>query len=158
MIPISFWWNGRKRSASLKLDGFVSSEWESGKWKTKVLRIPLPLSLMKEKTGFSGLPPFRWLYLKGIFSFLTEWKMKRVEGTLSFQNPMVNGMLYAWMSAARSVLDKDGKVEVTVNFLGENRLEGEFTISLKTLVHHFGSWIYPLIREMRGKRAVKGGG
>jgi len=157
MIPISFWWNGRKRSASLKLNGFVSSEWENGRWTTKILRMPIPLSSAKGKTRFAGIPPVRWVYLKGIFSFLTEWKMERVEGSLSFQDPMVNGMLYGWMSAARSVLDRDEKVDVTVNFLGENWLEGEFTISIKTLVHHFASWIYPLIREMRGKKVAKGG-
>jgi hypothetical protein len=157
MIPISFWWNARKRSASLKVDGFVSSEWENGKVTTKILRMPVPLSLTKEKTRFSGIPPVRWLYLKGIFSFLTEWKMKRVEGTLSFPDPMVNGILYGWMSAARAAWDRDGKIGVTVNFSGENRVEGEFAVSLKTLVHHFGSWIYPLIREIRSKKVSKGG-
>ncbi len=156
MIPISFWWNARKRSASLKLDGFVSSEWENGKVTTKILRMPVALSLTKEKTRFSGIPPVRWLYLKGIFSFLTEWKMKRVEGTLSFPDPMVNGILYGWMSAAQTER-AERKIRITVNFLGENWLKGEFTVSLKTLFHHFGSWIYPLILEMRVRRAQKGG-
>ncbi len=157
MIPISFWWNARKRSAGLKVDGFVSSEWENGKLTTKILKMPISLSLTKEKTRFSGIPPVRWLYLKGFFSFLTEWKMKKIGGTVSFSDPMVNGILYGWMSAARGAWDRDGKIDVTVNFSGENRLEGEFTISLKTLVRHFRSWIYPLIREMRGKK-VSGGG
>ena len=157
MIPISFWWNARKRSASLKVDGFVSSEWENGKLTTKILRMPIPLSLTKEKTRFSGLPPVRWFYLKGIFRFLAEWKMKRVEGTFSFPDPMVNGILYGWMSAARAAWDRDGKIDVTVNFSGENRVEGEFAVSLKTLVHHFRSWIYPLILEMRGRKQRKGG-
>jgi len=157
MIPISFSWNARKRSASLKVNGFVSSEWENGKWVTKILRVPLPLSLRKEKIRFPGIPPVRWVYLKGIFSFLTVFKMKRVEGTLSFPDPMVNGILYGWMSAARAVLDRDGKIDVTVNFSAENRLEGEFTISLKTLFYHFKSWILPLILEMRGRKPRKGG-
>ena len=83
--------------------------------------------------------------------------MKRVEGTVSFPDPMVNGILYGWMSAAQAAWDKDGKINVTVNFSGENRLEGKFTISVKTLIHHFVSWIYPLIREIRSKKVSKGG-
>jgi len=157
MIPISFWWNARRRSASLKLDGFVSSEWENGKLITKILKMPIPLSLTKEKSLFSGIPPLRWVYLKGIFSFLTEWKMKRVEGTLSFPDPMVNGILYGWVSAARAAGDGDGKIDVTINFLGENSLEGEFSVSLKALFHHFRSWIFPLILEMRRRKPRKGG-
>ena len=157
MIPISFWWNARKRSASLRVDGFISSEWENGKLTTKILTMPVSFSLKKEKIRFSGIPLVRWIYLKGILSFLTEWKMKKVEGTLSFPDPMVNGILSGWLSAARAAWDGDGKIDVTVNFSGENRVEGEFGISLKTLIHHFGNWIYPLIREMRNKRVSKGG-
>ncbi len=157
MIPISFSWNARKRSASMKVDGFVSSEWEKGKLTTKILRMPIPFSLTKEKSPFSGIPPLRWVYLKGILSFLREWKMKRVEGSLSFPDPMVNGILYGWMSAARGAWGRDGKIDVTVNFLGENSLEGEFGVSLKALFHHFRSWIFPLILEMRGRKPRKGG-
>jgi len=158
MIPISFWWNAQKRSASLEVDGFVSVEWQNGKRTAKILRMPIPLSLRKGTAQFSGMPPVRWSYLKGIFSFLREWKMKRLEGTLSFPDPMVNGTLYGWMSAARAAWDRDGKIDVTVNFSGENRLEGEFTVSLKTLVQHFRSWIYPLIREMKMRKKVCKGG
>ncbi len=155
MIPISFWWNARRKSASLKVDGFVSSEWENGRLTTKILKMPIPLSLSKEKARFTGIPPVRWVYLKGIFSFLKEWEVKRVEGTFSFQDPMVNGILYGWMSAARTAWDKGGKIDVAVNFSGENRLEGEFGISVKTLVRHFVRWIHPLVREVRGKRHPK---
>jgi hypothetical protein len=35
-----------------------------------------------------------WIFLKEPFFFLREWKLKRAEGTLSFQDPMVNGILY----------------------------------------------------------------
>ncbi len=155
MIPISFWWNARRKSASLKVDGFVSSEWENGKLTTKILKMPIPFSFQKEKTRFTGIPPVRWVYLKGIASFLKEWEVNRVEGTFSFQDPMVNGILYGWMSAAGAAWDKEGKTDVTVNFSGENRLEGEFGISVKTLIHHFVSWIYPLIREIKAKTFPK---
>ncbi len=106
MIPISFWWNARKRSASLKVDGFVSSEWKNGKLTTKILKMSIPLSFLKGKTRFTGIPPVRWVYLKGIFSFFKAWEMKRVKGTFSFQDPMVNGILYGWMSAAQAAQDK----------------------------------------------------
>ena len=157
MIPISFWWNARKRSVSSKLDGVFSAEWKNGKLTTKILGIAIPLSLIKHKTRFSGIPPVRWLYLKGIFSFLKGWKMKRVEGTVSFPDPMVNGILYGWMSAARAAGDRGEKLDITVNFLGENWLKGKFAFSLKTLIHHFRNWIYPLIREMRGEKVSRGG-
>ncbi len=158
MIPISFWWSSRRKSASLKADGFFSSEWENGKLTTKILKMPIPFSFLKEKTRVTGIPPVRWVYLKGIAFFLREWEVNRVEGTFSFQDPMVNGILYGWMSAVRAAWDEDGKIDVTVNFSGENRLEGEFRISVKTLIHHFFSWIYPLIREIKGKNISKGGG
>ncbi|MGZ3525049.1 MAG: hypothetical protein ACXU9L_09685 [Thermodesulfobacteriota bacterium] len=156
MIPISFWCDARKRSASLEVDGFVSAKWENGEMTTKILRIPIPFSLKKEKIRLFGIPPARWSYVKGVFSFLTEWKIKKVEGTLSLPDPMMNGIFYGWMSVIQT-REPDRKVAVTINFLGENWLKGEFTVSLKTLFHHFRSWIYPLIREMRGKKVSKGG-
>jgi hypothetical protein len=82
--------------------------------------------------------------------------MKRVEGTISFPDPMVNGILYGWMSAIQT-REPDRRIAVTVNFSGENWLNGEFAFSLKTLIHHFRNWIYPLIREMRGRKVSKGG-
>jgi hypothetical protein len=33
--------------------------------------------------------PIRWVYLKGIFSFLTKWKVKKVEGTLLRRMPAI---------------------------------------------------------------------
>jgi len=157
MIPISFWLNARKRSVLSKLDGVFSAEWENGRLTTKILWIHVPPSLIKGNTRISGIPPVRWRYLKGIFSFLSEWKVKRVEGTISFPDPMMNGILYGWMSAARAARDRGEKLDISVNFLGENWLKGKFAFSLKTLAHHFRSWIFPLIWEMRGMKVSKGG-
>jgi hypothetical protein len=156
MIPISFRCDVRKRSASLNVDGFISAEWESGKMTTKILGMPIPLFLKKEKTQFFGVPPPRWSYLKGVFSFLTQWKVKKVEGTFSLPDPMMNGILYGWMSALQTTRP-DRKMTVTINFLGENWLKGEFGVSLKTLFRHFRSWIYPLVRETKERSAFKGG-
>jgi len=156
MIPISLWWDARKKSAALKMDGFISSEWENGRMTTTILRMPISLSpLKREKNQRSGIPPVRWSYLKGMFSFLTQWKVKKVEGTLSLPDPMMNGILYGWMSAIQT-REPDRKIAITINFLGENWLKGEFTVSLKALFHHFRSWIYPLIREMRRKKVSRG--
>lgn len=156
MIPISFWCNARKRVASLKVDGFVSFEWKNGEMTTRVLEMPLSLFQRKEKTQLFGFPPARWSYLKGMLSFLARWKIKRMEGTFSLPDPMTNGVLYGWMSALQA-READRKVAVTINFLGDNWLKGEFAISLKTLFHHLKSWIYPLIREMRQRKISKGG-
>ncbi len=154
MIPISFWWNFRNRSASIRLDGFVSSEWKRGRMTTKILGIPIPFSMTKKTIRSFRIPPIRWIYLRGFFSFLSKWRLKKVEGTLSLPDPMVNGVVYGWMSAVQAM--KPGrKMAVTVNFSGENWLRGGLTISLRTLIHHFRTWIYPLIREVRGKRHPK---
>jgi hypothetical protein len=140
----------------LKWNGFVSSGWENGKISTKIFGLPVPLPLQKKKVELPSKLPIRWVYLKGIFSFLTKWKVKKVEGTLSFPDPMINGILYGWMSAIQTGRANQ-KAHVTVNFLGENGCRGEVTLSLKILFHHLRSWIFPLSREMRGKRPRRGG-
>jgi hypothetical protein len=156
MIPISLCWDTQKRSVLLKWNGFVSSGWENGKISTKIFGLPVPLPLKKKKAQPPSQLPIRWIYLKGIFSFLTKWKVKKVEGTISFPDPMINGILYGWMSAIQTGRANQ-KAHVTVNFLGENGCRGEVTLSLKILFHHLMSWIFPLSREMRGKRPRKGG-
>ena len=72
-----------------------------------------------------------------------------MEGSLSFPDPMVNGLFYGWLSAIKT--EKVGqKVNMSVNFLGENWCSGEATISTKTLFGHLKGWILPLLRETRG--------
>ena len=156
MIPISLSWDSRKRSFLLKWNGFVSSGWENGKILIKILGVTIPLPLKKKRVKLPKKLPVRWIYLKGIFSFLSKWKLKKVEGTLSFPDPMINGMLYGWMSAMETAR-VDREIHVTVNFLGENWCGGEVTLSLKKLFRHLRSWIFPLIREMRGRKPQKGG-
>ena len=156
MIPISLNWDTRKRSILLKWNGFISSGWEKGKMVAKIFRLPIPLPLKKKKVRFPGRLPIRWIYLKGIFSLPTQWKLKKLEGTLSFRDPMVNGMLYGWINALQTE-KADRRIRVTVNFKGENWCRGEATLSLKILFHHLRGWIYPLIREMRVRKAQKGG-
>jgi hypothetical protein len=156
MIPVSLRWDTRKKSLLLKWDGFVSSGWEKGKILTKILGVSISIPLKRKKIQLPDKLPIRWVYLKGIFSFLTKWRLKKVEGTLSFSDPMVNGILYGWVSAIQTG-KADPKMDVTVNFLGENWCRGEAVLSLKILFHHFRSWIFPLIREMRGRKPRKGG-
>lgn len=156
MIPISLCWDTRKKMVLLKWNRFISSGWEKGKISTKIFGLRIPLPLIKKRVQLPSQFPVRWVYLKGIFSFLTKWKLKKVEGTLSFPDPMVNGILYGWMSAIQTGR-ADQKAKVTVNFLGENECWGEITLSLKILFHQFRSWIFPLILEMRRKKPRKGG-
>lgn len=154
MTPISLNWDTRKRSFSFKWNRFLFFGWEDGKTAAEIVGIPIPLPLRMKKTRLPGKFPIRWIYLKGMFSFFTKWKLEKVEGTLSFQDPMVNGILYGWMSALQAGR-VNRRINVTVNFLGENWCSGEVTLSPKILFHNFRSWIFPLIREMRGKKPEK---
>jgi hypothetical protein len=152
MIPISFSWDTQRRLILLKWNGFLSLRWERGKASTKVLGLSIPINFRKRK----ALLPLRWVYLKGVFSFLTKWELKKVEANLSFSDPMVNGLLYGWVKAIETVKG-NRKINVTINFLGENGCRGESVISPPILFHHLRKWILPLLWEMRGRRPQKGG-
>ncbi len=148
MIPVSFVWDSRERSLYIKWNGFFSLGWKKGRVlkKTFGLTFPAPFPSASEKIHF---PTLRWTYLKEAFSFLKEWKFKKMEGSLSFPDPMVNGLLYGWLCA----LEKekvDRNINLTINFLGENWCSGEATISAKTLFGHLKRWILPLLREAGG--------
>jgi hypothetical protein len=144
MIPVSFSWDTKKRSISLRWDGFFSFGWENGKVLTKLLGFPIRFGFKRQKIR----SPMRWVYLKEGFSFLSKWKLKKVEGTFSFSDPMVNGLLYGWVSAIETG-KVDRTINVTINFLGENRCSGEAIISLKTLLHHLRKWFFFRLREVR---------
>ena len=150
MIPISFCWDTRKRSLLFKWNGLFSAGWESGNISTKILRMSIPIPMKRKKIRLPGRFPMRWIYFKGIFSFLTKWRVKKMESTLSFPDPMVNGVLYGWMSAF-PIGGTDRKIQLNINFVGESWCRGEVSLSLKILFHHIKTWIFPLIREMRKK-------
>jgi len=156
MIPISFCWDTRTRSVLLKWNRFIFAGWRDGKIVMKILGSPIPLPSTKKGFRLSGKLSLQWIHLKQMFSFLPKWKLKKVEGTFSFPDPMVNGVLYGWMSAIQAGR-ADRKNRVTINFLGENGCKGEMTLSLRILFQYLRNWIFPLIREMRGKKARKGG-
>ena len=147
MIPISLSGDTQKKKIILKWNGFISSEWENGKILTKILGIPVPSRFKKREVHI----PMQWVYVKGIFSFLTQWRVKKIEGTFSFPDPMVNGILYGWLSTIDSGRG-DRKINLSANFLGKNWCRGEVIVSPKTVFHHFKRWILPLLMEMRRKR------
>ena len=163
MIPISLSWDSQKRSILLKWNGFFSSGLKGGKVFIKIFGIPIPFCSKQMNPQYvlsKGKKirfPIRWVYLEGIFSFLKDWKLKKVEGSFSFQDPMVNGVLYGWMSAMEA-MHADRRVNVTVNFLGKNWCRGETVLSLKALFHHLKQWILLLFREIWGRMPRKGGG
>jgi hypothetical protein len=157
MIPISLCWDSRKRSVFVKWDGFISSGWQDGRTLTKILGLPIPLPLRKKRVSLRGKLSIRWVDLKGVLSLLPKWKLKKVEGTFSFPDPMVNGVLYGWMSAIQGE-KADRKNYPTVSFLGENWCRGEMTLSLKIFVRYLRSFVFPLILERRGRKPRKGGG
>ena len=144
MIPFSFFWDTQKRSILLKWNGFLSLGWKEGKVLTKMLGFPIPFRLRQKRIHF----PMRWIYLKEAFSFLTKWKLKKVEGTFSLPDPMMNGLLCGLISVFES--GKTGrKAHITINFVGENRFSGEAVLSLKTLFHYLKRWVFLLLREKR---------
>ena len=156
MIPISLCWDTRKRSALLKWNGLISLGWQNGKMLTRILGLPIPLHFKKKGIQLSGKIPIRWIHLKGMLSFFSKWKLRKVEGTLSFPDPMVNGVLYGWMSAIQSERT-DQKNRLTINFLNENWCKGEVILSLRIFFQTLRGWIIPLVREMRGRKPRKGG-
>jgi hypothetical protein len=147
MIPFSFLWDTQKRSILLKWNGFLSLGWKEGKVLVRMLGFPIPFRLRQKRVHFS----VRWIYLRETLSFLTKWKLKKVEGTFSLSDPMVNGLLYGWISALETG-KKGQKIHATINFLGENRFSGEAILPLKAFIHHFRRWVFLLLRKRRGRR------
>ena len=145
MIPISLLWDTRKRSIRLTWDGFLSVGWEKGGMLARILGIPIPGRLKKRTFRV----PLRPMPLREAVVFLKAWRIKKVEGTISFPDPMVNGMLYGWLSAVQSMGQK-GRVNVTVNFLGENACSGEAVMPFRALVSFGIKRIFSEVRK-RGR-------
>ena len=146
MIPISFSWDTRKKSILLKWDGFFSLSWKERKFLTKLIGVPIPFRLREKRIHL----PIRWGYAKEALSFLRGWRLKKIEGSLSLPDPMMNGVLYGWLSALETG-KKGRKVRISVNFLGENWFSGEAVLPLKVLFGRLKSWVFLLLRERRGR-------
>ncbi len=154
MIPfLSLSWDTQKRMVSIKWNGFLSLLLGKGKILMKILGFPMPFRL-RQKRIHSRM---RWIYLKEAFSFLANWKVKKAEGTFSLPDPMMNGCLYGWISALETV-KPNRKINVTINFVGENRFSGEAALSPKAFFHHLKRWIFLLLREKKMRRLRSGGG
>jgi hypothetical protein len=126
MIPVKLFWDTRNRSIFIEWNGFFSFGWENGKPLIRILGFRKSL-----KTGAKRIPTrFRLAHIGETLSFLSKWKLKKVEGTLSLPDPMLNGLLYGWASAIGQS-SQERKIDVTVNFLGENWVSGEASISPK---------------------------
>jgi hypothetical protein len=148
MIPISLILNSREKVILMKWNGFFSFGWEKGKRVKKIFGMPIPHRFGAKRETKIHLPQMRWTYLKEVFSFVRKWKLRRVEGTVSFQDPMVNGILYGWLSAL-GARKENRKIDLTVNFLGENWCSGEATVSPKVAFHYFKRWIPPFLKRVR---------
>lgn len=154
MIPISLKWNTQNRSFSIQWDGMMGSEYREGKTFIKILGSPLPIPIRRIRIEPSRRFLIRWVYLKGMFSFIKDWKIKKIEGAISFQDPMINGVFYGWASAVYS-WNSDRKVCIHINFLGENWWRGEMIISPRLLFYHLKKWIFPMVREIKGKKTKR---
>jgi len=148
MILFSLSWDTQKRSISLKWNRFLSLSLEKGKVLTKILKIPIPFGFKQKRIHFL----IRWVYLKEAFSFLKKWKLKKMEGTFSLPDPMMNGLLYGWVSSLQTGKG-DRKIHVTINFLGENLFSGEAVISPKAFFNHLKRGVLILLRERRRRRS-----
>lgn len=155
MTPISFTWDTRKRSACVKWNGLLSFEWENGKVLKRILRIPIPFGFRGKRRKID-LSMMRWIDLKEMLFLLKKWDVKKVEASFSFPDPMVNGLLYGCWSAVETE-KLCSKIDLNINFIGENWCSGEVTISPKRLFYHLRR-ILPLLTEMRGRRPEGGGG
>jgi hypothetical protein len=152
MIPFSFLWDTQKRSILLKWNGFLSLGSKRGNVLMRIFGFPFPLNPSGKKIRFR----MRRIYLKEALSFLKEWRLKKMEGTISLPDPMINGVLYGWISA----LETGGtgeKIHVTINFIGQNRFSGEAILPLKAFIYHVKRWVFLLFREKRRRRPNRGG-
>ena len=155
MIPVSLIWDTRKGSMALQWNGFFFLGWENGRVTKRLLGIPVPFGFRRKRKK-SDVSKARWADMKGALAFLKKWELKKVEGTLSFPDPMVNGIAYGWLSAIEA--ERIGrKVNLTINFLGENWCAGEAAVSPKILFYHLGRWFFSLLRGRKGRRPQKGG-
>ena len=149
MIPfLLLSWDTQKRLVSIKWNGFLSLVLEKGKILMKILGFPIPFRLRQKRIHF----PMRWIYLKEAFSFFAQWKLKKVEGTFSLPDPMMNGLLYGWINAFETVKPSQ-KIHITINFLGENRFSGEAALSPKAFFHNLKKVVVLLLRENRRRKA-----
>ncbi len=149
MIPfLLLSWDTQKRLVSIKGSGFFSLVWEKGKILIKILGFSIPFRPRQKRFHFH----IRWIYLREALSFLTKWKIKKVEGTFSLPDPMMNGCLYGWISAFETV-KPSRKINVTVNFLGENRFSGEAALFPKAFFQHLKKVVVLLLREKRRRKA-----
>jgi len=153
MIPFSFLWDTQKRSILLKWNGLLSWGWEKGNASMRIFGFSIPFNPIKKGIRFR----MRWIYLKEALSFLKEWRLKKMEGTISLPDPMINGILYGWISALETGR-KGEKIHVTINFIGQNRFSGEAILPLRTFIYHLKRWVFLLLREKRWRRRPDRGG
>jgi hypothetical protein len=156
MIPIKLTWDTRKTSMLITWNGFFSFGWQEGKKVKKIWRFPISYLPWANRSKKTHLPRPRWVYLKEFFPFLREWKLIGVKGTFSFPDPMVNGILYGWLSTIEAEKENK-KIDLTINFLGENWCSGEAAVSMKTMFYYLGKWTPLFIREMMRGGPRRGG-
>jgi hypothetical protein len=70
-----------------------------------------------------GIPVrFRLAHSRETLPFLLKWKLRRMEGTLSLPDRMLNGILYAWLGT----IDQSGPE--TESIVGDGIKAGEYTV------------------------------
>lgn len=147
MTPFKLIWDTQNGLFTFNWNHLFSIGREGNKNILRVLGFPIHFQPHLNKVKF----PIRWFYIKHGLSFFTQWRLERVEGTISFPDPMINGVLYGWLSAIEGIKKKQ-RFGVTVNFLGKNNFSGKASIPPRILFFHLKKWILPLFFEMGKKR------
>ncbi len=147
MSAFKFIWDTRKRLLTFNWNRLFSVGWEGGRSILRVLGIPIRFRPKLNRVGL----PIRWFYIKNVLSFLTQWRLERLEGTISSKDPMFNGVLFGLLSAIEGLRPRK-RFSLTINFLGKNNFYGQASIPPKVLFTHLKRWILPLFFEMREVR------
>jgi len=144
VIPFSFSWDTRRKRICIKWDGLFSIYREMGKNFIKVFGLRFHFFVRRRRTNF----PFRLVYLRDIYSFISKWKIREAEVSLSFQDPMFNGILYGLANALDKVRGSR-KINFRINFLGENRFQGEIIISPWVMFYYLKRWLLLFKKESK---------
>lgn len=151
MIQSSLFLDKSERTFFLRFNRLLSFMMENGKVFIKIMGFKIPFLTPNQRIYI----PKKLIYLNKGYSFLRQWRLKKIALEVSFSDPMMNGITYGIMKAVEAIKGEQ-RVEININFLGKNRLKAEFVISYWEFIRNLVSFLFPLLIEMR--RGFKKGG
>jgi hypothetical protein len=151
MIQVSFLLSHLHKNFSIRFNKFLSFILEKGGSYLRILGLNIPITFKKKRFRL----PLQKSFLKNLYLFIRQWKLKRIEAKISFPDPMVNGVAYGMLKVIETI-KREPRVNVEINFLGINQLRGDFIISILRFFQYSRKLFFPLLKEMR--RGFKKGG